>query len=119
MPKTEQKKVQIQAEYLHQSDQSNFDILQRLSGWCDFEDSNLIDELPHLGAVIEFWQLITQHYDVDASEDAVESILEGTSDFDHWNEFVDKYDLQKQGWTKFQFVVTETVKGQRKDVVKV
>lgn len=95
--------IKCKFEYTKNYDESNFDILSKIDNWANFEESNLIDDMPHLGAVIELWELISECYGVSVMEEVVESIMDRTSDFNAYNDFVDKYNLQKQGWCKFRF----------------
>lgn len=117
MTKKKPKKIECQITYNHDEDDSNFDILSKLNGWADFEDSNLIDDMPHLGAVIEYWQLVVETYDVSLAQEMIESIYEGTSPFEPYNEFVDKYKLSDKGWGKFKSIDAMDAEGNTKSTI--
>lgn len=102
MPLAKKEHQTITVTYQRDVTDSNFDVLSKLNAWADFEDSGLIDDLPHLGAVIDLWQLVTVVYDTDNIDAVREIILSHEADFKPWNDFVNKYSLN---WIKFKKAV--------------
>lgn len=100
MPQAKKVQHQITATYQRNADDSNFDVLSKLNAWADFEVSELIDDMPDLGAVIDLWQLVTITYDTDTIDAIGELIRSGEADFAPWNAFVTKYNLND--WIKFK-----------------
>lgn len=99
--------INCQVRYTqHESDDFET-IINRVHNWFMFESQGLIDDLPHLGAVIEFWELVTGVYDTDTADDAMDIIKAGDESPAYWNEFVLKYGLN---WVKFKTQIVNNVK---------
>lgn len=107
LKKTTTKIVNCQIQYTQHENDCLEDIVRRLTNWFNFESQQLIDDLPHLGAVIEFWELVTAVYDTDTSEGAIELIRSGDESPAPWNEFVLKHGLK---WVKFKNTIVGGVK---------
>ena len=99
--------VNCQVRYTQSEGDDLETILNRVFNWFTFESQELIDDLPHLGAVIEFWELVTGVYDTDNAKDVVDIIKAGEESPAYWNEFVLKYGLD---WKKFKTQIVNNVK---------
>ena len=93
-------RIKCQCEYTKFKGDSNNDILNAFTTWLKYESSSLIDDLPHIAAVIEFWELVTVKYDYSNSAEMVSGILNGTDSDEAYNQFLDKYKLTKKGWAR-------------------
>ena len=93
-------KIKCQAEYTHFDGDLMTDTLDAFTTWLRYESRELIKELPHFGAVIEFWELITVKYDYGSSAEMIRNILKGIDSPDAYNEFVNRYKLSRKGWFK-------------------
>lgn len=75
--------------------------MQELNHWFQSESAKRVNQLPHLGAVIELWELVTVTYNVGSIKAVIELIESGKEAHGEWDGFVSKYHLEKNGWEYF------------------
>ena len=78
-------------------DETVMEYLRRAIGWLDREEESLLEDLPSVEAILEFFGL-WEEYDTDFAQGCVDAINEG-DDPTAWNDFVEKYKLD--GWMTF------------------
>lgn len=71
--------------------ETSYDYLSRIVEILKFEDSEILNALPSITAIIEYFEL-TQKYDTDLMSGIIDSLENGESP-KHYNKFVKKYKL--------------------------
>ena len=73
------------------------DKLRRMAGWLNYEPESMLQDLPTIAALEEYFDL-WETYGADFSEGVVEAIEVDGADPAAWNAFVAKHDLARKGW---------------------
>lgn len=91
----------FKASYTKFHNQTTIEAMQELNNWFQNESARKVNQLPHLGAVIELWELVTVTYNVGTIKAVIELIESGKEDHSEWDTFVSKYQLDRHGWEYF------------------
>jgi hypothetical protein len=83
---------------MQHEDESTLEYMQRLLSWVERNDGDITDDLKSIPCVVEFFEMISDSYDVSLLEEVYEVIEEGT-DAKPYNDFVDKWQLP---WRKLE-----------------
>lgn len=90
-------KTKFKRELGRLKDETPMGYLRRLVNWCDMESESLLDDLPSVQAVVDYFEL-WHTYDTDFLQGIIECIHEGDSP-KPYRAFVRKYKLPWE--TKF------------------
>lgn len=82
---------------MKKQNENAIDYLRRMTYWLDNEEDSLLDSLPTIESIVNFFEL-WEIYDTDFASGIVEAIELGQDPKD-WNDFIDKYKLTN--WKKF------------------
>lgn len=92
--------LKFQAGYTKFGNQNIIQAFQELDAWFQGESSKKVLQLPHLGAAIELWELVTVVYNTDTIASVIKLIEEGEESPADWDSFVIKYNLDWPYFTK-------------------
>jgi hypothetical protein len=89
--------------------ESAMDYLRRLTGWLDYNDTETLDKLPSIEALVEFFELISDEYDVSTYDEVIGVIEnEGAKAAKPLIAFWERYDADTakdlQAWVKEDLV---------------
>jgi len=80
-------------------DETPVETLRRAVSWLDYNNEDMLSELPSVEACLDFFNLISNEYDVSTFEEVMECIEEGCAEPDPLAEFVVRWGL----WDKWTF----------------
>jgi len=83
-----------------EADELAIEKFRRMASWLDFEYETMLQDLPSIAAIEEFFNLWA-YYDTDLSDGIMEIIDDGANPI-AWNMFVRKFNLDLKGWKVFE-----------------
>lgn len=78
---------------MRKEDESALEYMERIVSWVNVNDGDITEDLISIPCVVEFFEMISDSYDVSTLEEVYLSIEEG-ADAKEYNDFVKKWGIE-------------------------